>query len=73
MPTQPLITHFLLPSPQCGPTLGNGLQGLLVWGETTLRLTVARADLWDHCGGQAMLATTTFTTVRDGIINVNTV
>ncbi len=70
MTTQPLVTHFPLPRPHCGPTLGNGRQGLLVWGETTLRLTVARAGFWDHRGGQVMLPTTTFATVRDDIINV---
>ena len=65
MSTQTLVSHFPLPRPHCGLTLGNGLQGLLVWGEATLRLTVSRAGFWDHRGGQVMLPTTTLATVRD--------
>jgi len=64
MTTKTLINHFPLPRPHCGSTLGNGLQGLLVWGDKTLRLTVAHAGFWDHRGGQVMLPTTTFAAVR---------
>lgn len=64
MPAKILISHLPLMRPHCGSTLGNGLQGLLVWGEKTLRFTVARAGFWDQRGGQVMLPTTTFATVR---------
>jgi len=33
MPAKILISHLPLMRPHCGSTLGNGLQGLLVWGE----------------------------------------
>lgn len=64
MAAKNLVSHFPLPRPHCGPTLGNGLQGLLVWGEATLRLTIARAGFWDHRGGQVMLPTTTLAAVH---------
>jgi len=64
MTTKTLTNHFPLARPHCGSTLGNGLQGLLVWGDKTLRLTVAHAGFWDHRGGQVMLPTTTFAAVR---------
>jgi len=64
MPAKTLLSHFPLTRPHCGSTLCNGLQGLLVWGEKMLRLTVARAGFWDHRGGQVMLPTTTFATVH---------
>jgi len=32
--------------------LGNGLMGTMVWGEgSILRITIGRADFWDHRGG----------------------
>ncbi len=45
-PNQPvsLRWHFPLSRPHTGVPLGNGAQGLLVWGETSLLLTVAISD-----------------------------
>lgn len=44
--------YFPLPRTHTGMLLGNGTLGVMVWGEgNTLRVTVGRADLWDHRGG----------------------
>ena len=40
--------HFPLPRPLTGIVLGNGVQGLLVWGDQKLCVTVGRAGFWDH-------------------------
>ncbi len=43
---------FPLRRTHTGIPLGNGRTGLLVWGEgNRLRITIGRADLWDHRGG----------------------
>lgn len=69
MTTQPnpITWHFPLPRPHTGVPLGNGIQGLLIWGETSLLLTVARAGFWDHRGGQGILPGTTFAGVRQAL------
>lgn len=43
--------EFPLPRPHTGIALANGTQGVLVWGDDRLCLTVARAGFWDHRGG----------------------
>ncbi len=46
---------FKLPlsRPHCGIALGNGRMGVLVWGGGgELRLTINRADFWDHRNGE---------------------
>jgi hypothetical protein len=55
---------FPLPRPHCGIALGNGIQGVLVWGDECLCLTVARAGFWDHRGGNAFTTSATFPKVR---------
>ena len=43
---------FPLPRTHTGMLLGNATLGAMIWGEgDTLRITVGRADLWDHRGG----------------------
>jgi len=43
---------FPLPRTHTGMLLGNGTLGAMVWGAgRTLRITLGRADLWDHRGG----------------------
>lgn len=56
--------HFPLPRPHTGVPLGDGVTGLLVWGETTLNLTLARAGFWDHRGANPVLENTTYAEVR---------
>ncbi|MBN2641200.1 MAG: hypothetical protein JXR78_06085 [Victivallales bacterium] len=44
--------EFPLPRTHTGIPLGNATTGLLIWGEgRQLKITVGRADLWDHRGG----------------------
>lgn len=56
--------HFPLPRPHTGVPLGDGITGLLVWGEQTLNLTVARAGFWDHRGANPVLEHATYAAVR---------
>jgi len=65
----PLKWYFPLRRPHTGVALGNGLQGVLIWGENTLLLTVARAGFWDHRGGHDILRTTSFKAVRHALEN----
>ncbi|MEI7435415.1 MAG: hypothetical protein WCL16_01250 [bacterium] len=55
---------FPLPRTHTGIVLGNGIQGVMVWGETTLNLTVARAGFWDHRGGTPFNARATYKEVH---------
>ena len=59
-----LTWPFPLPRTHTGMLLGNGVQGLMVWGETSLNITVARAGFWDHRGGNAFETRATFAVVR---------
>lgn len=63
----PLVWQFPLKRPHAGVALGNGIQGLLIWGEETLRLTVARAGFWDRRNGQDIPSGTTFAGVRKAL------
>jgi hypothetical protein len=60
----PLTWYFPLNRPHTGVPLGNGVQGLLIWGESSLFLTVARLGFWDRRGGRGIEPGTTFTAVR---------
>ncbi|CAH0995382.1 hypothetical protein EMA8858_01503 [Emticicia aquatica] len=43
---------FPLPRTHTGILLGNGTQGLMVWGkDNLLNITIGRAGFWDHRGG----------------------
>jgi hypothetical protein len=60
----PLTWRFPLPRTHTGILIGNGTQGLMVWGETSLNITVARAGFWDHRGGTPFETRATFAAVR---------
>ena len=64
MPISDLSWNFPLPRPHCGIALGNGTQGVLVWGDRFLCLTIARAGFWDHRGGHPFATDATFPRVR---------
>jgi hypothetical protein len=64
MTPAPQTWHFPLPRPHTGVPLGDGITGLLVWGEHTLNLTVARAGFWDHRGANPVLEHATYAEVR---------
>ncbi|MCX7003293.1 MAG: hypothetical protein NTV22_08480 [bacterium] len=59
-----LYWDFPLPRTHTGIVLGNGVQGLMIWGDATLNLTVGRAGFWDHRGGHALPARATYPKVR---------
>ncbi|MCX7846806.1 MAG: hypothetical protein N2595_02065 [bacterium] len=59
-----LTWHFPLTRPHAGVPLGNGRQGILVWGERELRLTVGRAGFWDHRGAAGVFERVTYAEVR---------
>ena len=40
--------RFPLPNTHAGILLGNGLFGVVVWGDERLCLTINRADFWDR-------------------------
>lgn len=67
MSKNPLTWHFPLPRPHTGVPLGNGTQGILIWGGNSLLLTIARAGFWDHRGRQDIPAGTTFSGVRQAL------
>jgi hypothetical protein len=57
--------HFPLPRPHTGVPLGNGTQGLLVWGGGgVLKITIGRAGFWDHRGGNPFSEKTTYSELR---------
>ncbi len=44
--------RFPLPRTHTGILQGNGLMGVMIWGEgNILRVTLNRGDFWDHRGG----------------------
>ncbi len=44
--------QFPLPRTHTGVLQGNGTMGVMIWGDgNVLRLTIGRADFWDHRGG----------------------
>ncbi len=63
-PSRSLTWHFPLPRTHTGILLGNGIQGLMIWGTETLNITVARAGFWDHRGGNPFETRATFENVR---------
>jgi len=55
---------FPLPRPHTGIVLGNGRQGVMVWGTDRLCLTLSRAGFWDRRGGVPFDTRATFSEVR---------
>lgn len=56
---------FPLPRTHTGMLLGNGVMGVMVWGEgASLRLTIGRADFWDHRGGLAWTEAQSYANIR---------
>ncbi len=57
--------EFPLLRPHTGMMFGNGTSGLLVWGEgEQLRITIGRADFWDHRGGMSWTEKQNYTRIR---------
>jgi len=63
-PLPPLHLDFPLPRPLTGVLLGNGVQGLMIWGDRTLNITVSRAGFWDHRGSGQLAGGVTYRQLR---------
>ena len=61
---QVLSWQFPINRTHAGILLGNGVQGLIVWGDSTLNITVGRAGFWDHRGGNDFASRASFDTVK---------
>lgn len=60
-----LTWNFPLNRTHTGILLGNGTQGLMIWGkDNTLNITIGRAGFWDHRGGNEFSARTTYQEVK---------
>ena len=63
---EPYEWEFPLPRTHTGMLQGNGTLGLMIWGEcSVLRLTLGRADLWDHRGGLPWTEKQSYANIRD--------
>ncbi len=61
-----LLWNFPLPRTHTGALIGNGVQGLMVWGvENQLNITIGRAGFWDRRGGNNVLKNTTYKEVKN--------
>jgi alpha-L-fucosidase 2 len=57
--------RFPLPRTHTGVLLGNGMLGAMVWGEgNVLRVTLNRADFWDHRGGMPWVEGMSYARIR---------
>ena len=57
--------HFPLHRTHTGIPLGNGRTGLIIWGSgSALRITVGRADVWDHRGGMSWTSRQNYRDIR---------
>jgi len=58
--------NFPLPRTHTGILIGNGVQGLMVWGGgNQLNITVGRSGFWDHRGEKDFLTQTTYGEVKN--------
>ena len=56
-------------TPHEGMAFADGVTGVLAWGGgDTLKLTVSRADLWDHRGGYTWTDAQCYTNITDAIL-----
>jgi len=61
---------FPLKRTHTGMMFGNGTTGLLVWGSgNQLKITIGRADFWDHRGGLSWSQKQNFNTIRHCLEN----
>ena len=61
-----LLWQFPLPRTHTGALIGNGVQGLMIWGvDNQLNVTIGRAGFWDRRGGKDFLKNTTYKQVKN--------
>lgn len=67
-----LLWHFPLPRTHTGALIGNGVQGLMIWGvDNQLNVTIGRAGFWDRRGGKDFLKNTSYEQVKDFLYSGN--
>lgn len=67
-----LLWNFPLPRTHTGALIGNGVQGLMIWGkDNQLNVTVGRAGFWDRRGGKDFLKNTTYKQVKNFLYTKN--
>jgi hypothetical protein len=60
-----LYWDFPLPRTHTGVLIGNGIQGLMIWGaDNQLNITIGRAGFWDRRGGNDFSSSTTYQEVE---------
>ncbi len=65
LPEKILRWDFPMPRPHTGVLMGNGVQGLMIWGEDDqLKITVGRSGFWDRRGGNDFSSSTTYQEVE---------
>ncbi len=67
-----LLWEFPLPRTHTGALLGNGVQGLMVWGvDNQLNITIGRAGFWDRRGGNKALSKITYNQLKQMLLAGN--
>lgn len=67
-----LLWQFPLSRTHTGALIGNGVQGLMIWGgDNQLNVTVGRAGFWDRRGGKDFLKNTTYKQVKNFLYSNN--
>lgn len=63
-----LTYDFPLPRPHTGIIIGNGTQGLMIWGkDSLLNITIGHNGFWDHRGKNELKNLTTFKDFKEKI------
>jgi len=67
-----LLWQFPLPRTHTGALIGNGVQGLMIWGVgNQLNITIGRAGFWDRRGGKDFLQNTSYAEVKKFLYSKN--
>ena len=67
-----LLWNFPLPRTHTGALIGNGVQGLMIWGvDNQLNITIGRAGFWDRRGGKEFLKNTSYQEVKNYLYSKN--
>ena len=67
-----LLWQFPLPRTHTGALIGNGVQGLMIWGvDNQLNVTIGRAGFWDRRGGKDFLKNTSYKEVKNFLYSKN--
>lgn len=67
-----MLWEFPLPRTHTGALIGNGVQGLMIWGkDNQLNITIGRAGFWDRRGGNEFIQKTTYRQVRNLLYSGN--